>query len=61
MAKCQRCGKGPVAGRNVSHSQVHTRRVFAPNIQKFLVTENGRSRSVRMCTRCARTLAKSAK
>jgi large subunit ribosomal protein L28 len=60
MAKCQRCGKGPVAGNNVSHSQVKTKRVFAPNIQKFIITENGRTRRMKLCTRCARTLYKTA-
>ena len=58
MAKCERCGKGPVAGKNVSHSQVRTRRMFAPNIQKFLITIDGKSQHMRICTRCARTLAK---
>lgn len=58
MAKCERCGKKPVSGHNVSHSQVKTKRVFAPNIQKFLITLDGKSKHMKLCTRCARTLYK---
>lgn len=61
MAKCERCGKGPGFGNNVSHSQVKTRRQFKPNIQKFLVTKpNGNTVRMKLCTRCARTMYKSA-
>jgi large subunit ribosomal protein L28 len=28
--RCEICGKGPVAGNNVSHSKVHTRTVLCP-------------------------------
>ncbi len=59
MAKCQHCGKGRSFGRNVSHSQVRTRRTFDANIQKFVVMKDGKPTSVKLCTRCARTLAKS--
>lgn len=58
MAKCEKCGKGPVSGNNVSHAQNRTKRVFAPNIQKTLVMVDGRSKSMRLCTRCIRTMAK---
>ncbi|MBA3533748.1 MAG: 50S ribosomal protein L28 [Ardenticatenales bacterium] len=60
MAKCERCGKKPVAGKNVSHSQVRTRRMFSPNIQKFLIMVNGERTRMKLCTRCARTLVKTA-
>jgi large subunit ribosomal protein L28 len=60
MAKCQQCGKGPVAGKNVSHAQNRTPRVFAPNIQKAVVMVDGKAKSMRLCTRCIRTHAKTA-
>ncbi|MFA7244458.1 MAG: 50S ribosomal protein L28 [Patescibacteria group bacterium] len=50
MAKCSICGKGAVSGSNVSHSQVHTKRKFKPNLQKV----NG----VVLCTSCLRTMDK---
>ena len=48
MPKCQLCGKGPVAGKNVPKSMHKTNRMIQPNIQKF----NG----VKVCTRCLRTI-----
>jgi large subunit ribosomal protein L28 len=58
MAKCERCGKGPGFGNNVSHSQVKTKRQFKPNIQKFMITVDGKTKRMKLCTRCARTLVK---
>lgn len=52
MAKCQICGKGPVAGRNVPKSQHKTPRMLQPNVQKI--------DGIQMCTRCLRTLRKAA-
>lgn len=60
MAKCEKCGKGPVSGNNVSHAQNRTKRIFAPNIQKTQVLENGRLVSKRWCTRCIRSQYKRA-
>ena len=40
--KCDRCGKGPMAGNNVSHSKVRTRRRFMPNLQSTRVLEGSR-------------------
>jgi len=40
--KCDRCGKGPMAGNNVSHSKVRTRRHFMPNLQSTRVLEGNR-------------------
>jgi len=38
MAKrCEICGKEPVAGKNVSHSNRHTPRRFKPNLQKVRI------------------------
>lgn len=49
---CEVCGKAPVAGRNVSHSHRVTNRVFAPNVQKVTVVENGRVFKKNVCTKC---------
>ncbi len=56
--RCDLCGKGPMAGNNVSHSKVHTKRRFMPNLQKATVLVQGRPQQAIVCTRCIRTQAK---
>jgi len=56
--KCDRCGKGPMAGNNVSHSKVRTRRRFMPNLQSTRVLEGSRWVKTTLCTRCIRTASK---
>lgn len=58
MAMCEMCGKTKQSGNNVSHSNVHTKRLFRPNIQKSTVLVNGIPKQVKICTRCIRTMAK---
>ncbi len=58
MAMCEKCGKTKRSGNNVSHSNVHTKRLFRPNIQSTTLMFNGRVQQVKMCTRCIRTIAK---
>jgi len=53
MAHCTLCLKRAVSGNQVSHSQIHTKRKFKPNLQKV----NG----IVVCTRCLRTLNKEKK
>jgi large subunit ribosomal protein L28 len=56
MAKCEICGKGPQFGCNVSHSNVHTKRRWNPNIQKATIIQNGRPRQVKICAKCLKRL-----
>jgi large subunit ribosomal protein L28 len=49
---CTVCGKGPSAGRNVSHSHRVTNRVIRPNIQKVHVVVDGSVKQVNVCTKC---------
>jgi large subunit ribosomal protein L28 len=58
--RCAICGKGPQYGHHVSHSKVHTKRRFMPNLHKARVTIDGKSQTALVCTRCLRTQAKSA-
>lgn len=39
--KCEITGKKVIVGNNVSHSRIHTKRTFAPNLQtkKFYIPE----------------------
>ena len=56
MAKrCDICGKGPAAGRNVSHAHNVTPRRFHANIQPVKALINGGVKRIRVCTRCLRS------
>ena len=57
--RCDICGKAPVSGSNVSHSNRHTKRRFRPNIQSAKLVLNGVEKRVKVCTRCLRTAYKS--
>lgn len=53
--KCEICGKTPMFGSNVSHSKRHTNRQFNPNVHAVTLTLDGKSKKVKICTRCLRT------
>ena len=55
MAKCFVCGKGRMAGQNVSHANNKTKRVFNPNLQSVRALVGGRAQKVVVCTRCIRS------
>jgi len=55
MAKrCEICGKGPVAGRTVSHAHNVGLRRFEPNLQSVRALVNGATKRMHVCTRCIR-------
>lgn len=58
MAMCAICGKTKRSGNNVSHSKVHTKRLFRPNVHKTTIYTNGVKKQIVACTRCVRTMAK---
>ena len=60
MAKCAHCGKTTTFGHNRSFSQRATNRKFRPNLQKISMIENGRKIQKTLCTKCIRTLVKTA-
>jgi large subunit ribosomal protein L28 len=60
MAKCAHCGKTTTFGHSVSFSNRATNRPFRPNLQKVTVIEHGRKVQKTLCTKCIRTLAKTA-
>ena len=60
MAKCEICGKSAQFGNNVPHSLHKTKRRWQPNIRKVTIDQNGRSRKAKVCTRCLRTMTKTA-
>ena len=58
--RCDICGKAPVSGSNVSHSNRHTKRRFQPNLRPASLVINGEARRLKVCMRCLRTHYKSA-
>jgi large subunit ribosomal protein L28 len=60
MAKCAHCGKSTTFGHAVSFSKRATNRPFHANLQKVTVIENGQKVQKVLCTKCIRTLAKTA-
>lgn len=62
MAKvCYICGKGRVAGNQVSHSHIATKRTWGANLQKKSVDIDGAPKNVYICTKCLKTLNKQGK
>jgi large subunit ribosomal protein L28 len=53
--KCEICGKSRKTGNNVSHSNVKTKRVWNPNVQRLLVEYEGRRRRMNVCTQCLKS------
>ena len=55
---CDLCGKGSMRGNTVSHSNRKAPRHTHPNLQKETVNLDGNAFSVKVCTKCKKTLAK---
>ena len=57
MAKfCDFCGRGPVSGNAVSHSNRHTRRRWNINLQTVRIDAgDGDVFKARVCTKCLRS------
>ncbi|MBI4276939.1 MAG: 50S ribosomal protein L28 [Armatimonadetes bacterium] len=50
--RCAICGRGPLTGSNVSHSNQRTKRRFIPNLQMVKAQVQGKVKRVRVCTSC---------
>jgi large subunit ribosomal protein L28 len=53
--RCDLTGKGPLVGHKVSHSNIKTKRVQRPNLQRVKALVDGAPRRIRVCTRCLRS------
>lgn len=53
--RCDICGKGTVAGNNVSHAHNKTRRVWRPNIVKVKALVGNSKKTLKVCTSCLRS------
>jgi large subunit ribosomal protein L28 len=52
---CDICSKGRLVGNRVSHSNIKTKRVQRPNLQRVHALVDGSPRRIRVCTRCLRS------
>ncbi len=52
---CDVCSKGPVYGHNVSHSNIHTKRRWLPNLQTVKAIVDGSPKRIRVCTNCLKS------
>ena len=52
---CEICGKRPVTGNNVSHSNKKTKRRWLPNLQRVRVKVEGGTKRMKVCTRCIKS------
>ncbi|HPE86461.1 MAG: 50S ribosomal protein L28 [Bacteroidia bacterium] len=57
---CQITGKKVLTGNNVSHSNIHTKRKFYPNLQtkKFYIPEEDKWITLKVSTSAIRTINK---
>jgi ribosomal protein L28 len=61
---CAVCGKESMGGFNAQSSgmnRVRAHRRYQPNLQPLVITRKGVTEKHLVCTRCRRTLAKSAR
>ncbi|MFL5761039.1 MAG: 50S ribosomal protein L28 [Thermomicrobiales bacterium] len=59
--QCDVCGKTKSFGHNVSFSKRRTNRDFRANVHRKHIVINGEMKRLNICTRCMRTLSKTAK
>lgn len=50
--RCESCGKGPLVGNSVSHSNRKTKKRTLPNLQNVRAVVKSSVKWVRVCTSC---------
>jgi large subunit ribosomal protein L28 len=53
--KCSICGKGPVAGKTISHSHKASNRIFRPNLRTHKIMIDGKPRRAYVCSICLKS------
>jgi large subunit ribosomal protein L28 len=54
-AQCAICSKKRRVANNVSHSNIKTKSIQRPNLQRIHVELDGTRTHIRVCTRCLRS------
>lgn len=60
---CAICGKVSMGGFNPQSSgmnRVRAHRRYQPNLQQLVITKDGETKKAMVCTRCRRTLSRTA-
>ncbi|MGZ3385782.1 MAG: 50S ribosomal protein L28 [Isosphaeraceae bacterium] len=52
---CEICGKGSQLGNRISHAHNVSRREWRPNLHAVRAVVDGRTRRLKVCTRCLRS------
>ena len=53
--RCDICGKGPMSVNTVSKSMNHQRRVWRPNLIDVKTEIDGRTLTLKLCSRCLKS------
>ena len=53
--RCDICGKGPMSGNTFSKSMNHQRRVWRPNLIDVKTEIDGRTLTLKLCSRCLKS------
>lgn len=53
--RCEICNKGRLVGNKVSHSNIKSKTVQRPNLQRVRAKLKGVAQRIRVCTRCLRS------
>jgi large subunit ribosomal protein L28 len=53
--RCEICNKGRLVGNKVSHSNIKSKTVQLPNLQRVRAKVEGVVQRLRVCTRCLRS------
>lgn len=53
--RCEVCGKGVLAGHNVSHANNKTKKRSFPNLKEVKSLVAGATKRIKACTRCIRS------
>lgn len=53
--RCDICGKRPMSGNTVSKSMNHQRRVWRPNLIDVKTEIDGRTLTLKLCSRCLKS------
>ncbi len=54
-ASCKVCGKIRRVANNVSHSNIKTKSIQRPNLQRVHASVDGVRKHIKVCTRCIRS------
>ena len=50
--RCEICNRGTAVANNVSHSNIHTKRVQKINLHKVRAMVDGKVKRIKVCTNC---------